>query len=124
MARMVGSAVEGSCLLPGVYETLLAQEMASDGRPDPRYLLEPADECPPPSKQRHQRSKLLPSMLKGESVTVPRWRLGGHSIPLPRNVLDQSARPGVVRNREEDPTSDLLPGARAAAQVLKESLRR
>jgi hypothetical protein len=73
--------------LPGAYQTLLAKERERASRPDPRWRLTSAGlrgEPAPP--ERMERSQYLADLEAGRPVTVPRWMIGGHSIPAPKDV--------------------------------------
>lgn len=76
----------GGYRLPGVYRTLLDQEQARDGRPDPRYALIEESARPPLEEQVRECSPLLPRLQAGQPVTILAWRLGGHRIPTPPDV--------------------------------------
>ena len=79
----------GGWRVPGVYQALLAGEREQDARygGDPReILLPPGVESPGVFRRpRH----LLDRLERGEAVTVPAWRLGGHGaprVPIPREL--------------------------------------
>lgn len=84
----VESGDGGGCeyRLPGVYLSLLEQERAREGRPDPRYALIEESERPPMEEQVQERSALLRRLRVGEPVIIPAWRLGGRRIPTPQGV--------------------------------------
>lgn len=101
--------------LPGAYRTLLRQQCESQSEPDPRRYMG-ADAGSIVSQERtqdqhsayqlareqgaHDAAALLEERLKaGKPITVPRWRIGGHSVPAPKDVplfRDRSIRSYTV----------------------------
>jgi hypothetical protein len=98
MARAIGAgATHSGYHLPGVYEFILAQEMAMNGTVDPRYMfLVNEGEVPmPPADRQRVWSKILPDMLSGNPIVVSARRLGGPRMPVPRNVWPFSSRRSI-----------------------------
>lgn len=76
--------------LPGIYEKLLREQCISECRPDPRVLHAHDDDRPlerADQEAARQADVLFQTRLEAaEAITVPRWRIGGHSFPAPRDV--------------------------------------
>jgi hypothetical protein len=100
MARVIvpGATVSGY-YLPGVYEFILAQEMAMNGTVDPRYLfmVNEGEVQPPPAERQRVWSKILPDMLAGRPVVISAGRLT--RMPTPTNVWPFNSR-RVIRAYE------------------------
>jgi hypothetical protein len=80
--------VGGGYRLPGVYKALTEWARESAARPDPRDRLRPDfDPQTPREPDPHSFARpILARLDAGEPVTVPRWWIGGHHIPVPRDV--------------------------------------
>jgi hypothetical protein len=76
--------------LPGAYQTLLAKERDVVSRPDPRWRRynesQPQLQLATAPPERMERSPYLADLEAGRPVTVPRWMIGGHSIPAPKDA--------------------------------------
>jgi hypothetical protein len=76
--------------LPGAYQTLLAGERERVSRPDPRWRRynesQPQLQLATAPRERMERSLYLADLEAGRPVTVPRWMIGGHCIPAPKDV--------------------------------------
>jgi hypothetical protein len=80
--------VGGGYRLPGVYQALTDWARESAAQPDPRERLRP-DFDPQAPQEPDPHSFALPILNRleaGRPVTVPRWMIGGHSIPAPKDV--------------------------------------
>ena len=85
----------GGYVLPGVYRTLLDKDCERGAGPDPRLYLEMDAEDWEQMKARGRAAadQLLAERLEaGEPLVVPRWRIGGHSIPVPKDVVQRDGQ--------------------------------
>jgi hypothetical protein len=80
---------EWAITLPGAYAKLLELERREYRRIDPRlfFVDDPDERARLAATAPARRSELLDRLEAGLSVTVPRWRFGGHHIPVPTDVL-------------------------------------
>jgi hypothetical protein len=74
--------------LPGVYRELTDWARAAAAEPDPRDIHRPGfDPRQPREPDPHSFVRPILNRLEaGEPATVPRWMIGGHSIPVPKDV--------------------------------------
>jgi hypothetical protein len=84
MPRVDGAASGGGgWRVPGVYAALLEREWERCNRPDPLLLFGTLVQDP----KVYRRSRhMLDALEAGQAVTVPSWRLGGHGVPIPREL--------------------------------------
>jgi hypothetical protein len=110
MARARRAAGSGGVRLPGAYETLLRERCESETRPRPWVGYEGlgswiSAEAASAAHREYERAceqgaqdaaVLFEKRLKaGEPITVPKWMVGGHSLPAPKDVplfRDRSVR--------------------------------
>lgn len=97
---MIDQRADHSVRVPGVYERLLRAQCISETRPDPR-LYGADDDGHREREHAEQQAIGQATMLfrrrlqAAEPITVPKWTLGGHSVPVPRSVpmfQDRSVR--------------------------------
>jgi hypothetical protein len=94
----VGADDAGGFRLPGVYRKLLEADCEEFCRPDPRRYLEgePADwERLKTQGQQAAAVMLEAELAVGEPIVVPACRIGGNTIPVPKDVT--MFRPSSVR---------------------------
>jgi hypothetical protein len=107
MPRVDQAGVAGGGLrVPGLYRALLARERWHHERYGELRARPPLREGELPVYRRPRH--LLDALEAGEPVTVPRWRLGGHSMPRMPDVWRSDRRPTAFAVTSDDSVRPVL----------------
>jgi hypothetical protein len=87
MPRVDGAASGGGgWRLAGVYAALLAKERERQERYGRRRSIPSRGDDEPALAVYRRPRHILDALEAGRAVTVPSWRLGGHGVPIPREL--------------------------------------